>query len=86
MTGASVIAQVAAFIRPLISLALTCALFRYASPFQFEEQHIFAQVWQASSACALMIGCYGGLMIALWSLAGRPEGAESYTIRRVLKV
>lgn len=85
MTGASLIAQVAAFIRPLTSLALIFALFRYAAPLQFEGQDIFAHLWRASAACALMIACYGGLTAALWWLAGRPEGAETYAIRRIFR-
>jgi O-antigen/teichoic acid export membrane protein len=72
-----------AVLRPLLACAATAALLRWTLPYhEATTSNLAAVAWLLVGTVA-GLGIYSGVLWCLWSLVGRPAGAERAVIDRV---
>ena len=79
--GAMVFAR--AIARPLVSALLTVLLLRWAMPAYDTGMHFAAVIAWLLGGMAGGVLVYGALVMGLWTLAGRPQGAERAVMDRL---
>ncbi len=72
-----------AIARPFISALVTVALLRWAMPAYDSGMHFVMVVAWLLGGMAAGVAVYGALVLGLWTLAGRPAGAERAVIDRL---